>query len=170
MRAAHPIAPPSHGADPGPYATKGNDVSDFTMKMVNDAVASVRAAQLAASDQMTLGQIIDACKAIPARDDLQIVVFDFEYARPTSFNSWRGIYAELAITFSLEGHISLRDFIALADGADGDTFTGYKGGEFTMTRETPVWVANYGNAGSTAVVGVYDDGYQVVLMTAYRPT
>lgn len=45
------------------------------------------------------------------------------------------------------------------------TFTGYKGGEFTMSGETPVYVANPDEAGGTAVVDVRDDGRRIVLIT-----
>lgn len=51
----------------------------------------------------------------------------------------------------------------------GKTFTGYKGGDFEMSRRTPVWVANYGNAGNTGIVGIHDDGYSVIILTAYIP-
>lgn len=54
--------------------------------------------------------------------------------------------------------------------AVGAAFEGYKGGVFTMSRHTPVWVANYGNAGNTAVVGVRDLGYLVIIETAYVET
>lgn len=59
-------------------------------------------------------------------------------------------------------------FLQMLKGAVGKTFMGYKGGDFVMSRQTPVWVANYGDAGHTAVIGVVDDGYQVILITALR--
>jgi len=48
---------------------------------------------------LSLGQIIDQCKVISVLDNPQRVVFDFEYAAPTGLDSWRGVYAELALTF-----------------------------------------------------------------------
>ena len=36
-----------------------------------------------------------------------------------------------------------------------------------MSKETPVWVANYGNVGHTAIVDVIGDKYEVVLNTRY---
>lgn len=98
------------------------------------------------------------------------VCFDFEYARPTNYMSWRGVYAELAVGFAFDGlRTTLDEFIVRTEQCVGETFDGYKGGDFTMTAKTPVWVANYGNVGSTAITGVYDEGWQVVLMTGYRP-
>lgn len=46
-------------------------------------------------------------------------------------------------------------------------FTGWKGGEFTMDESTPVWVANAGNSGNTGIIDVVDDGWRIILMTAY---
>lgn len=137
---------------------------------VDRTICAARAAQFAASDQLSLGQIIDQCKSIPVHEEPQLVVFDFEYAAPTGLDSWRGVYAELALSFSFGDEMTLPDFLALTEAAVGKTYEGYKGGDFTMTSETPVWVANYGNAGSTAITGVFDDGWQVVLMTGYRQT
>lgn len=136
---------------------------------IDRTIKAARAVQFAASDQLNLGQLIDALDAIPLRDEPQRVAFDFEYASPTTFDSWRGVYAELALGFDFNTVKRLPDMIAEAKAAVGKTFEGYKGGDFTMTRDTPVWVANYGKAGSTAIVGVYDDGWQIVLLTGYRP-
>lgn len=148
---------------------------DFQTYM-DRSIKAMRAAEFAMSDQLSLGQIIDECKAIAAKRYERIdgsspcVSFDFENARPTKFDSWRGVYAELAIGFGFDGEMPLPDFIAMAEAAVGATFDGYKGGEFTMTRDTPVWVANYGNSGNTAVVGVVDLGHQVMLSTGCRET
>lgn len=141
-------------------------------EQINRAMTAARAAKFASRDQMSLGQLIDALKEVRASNDKEdiTVCFDFEYARPTDLSSWRGVYAELAIGFAFDGdETSLDELIVRAERSVGKTFEGYKGGDFTMTRNTPVWVANYGNAGSTAVTGVYDDGWQVVLLTGYRP-
>lgn len=142
---------------------------------LDNAVQASRAKTFARSDQLTLGEIIAKCEAIAAidhelSDDSQPqVVFDFEYARPNSIDSWRGIYRELALNFSFEDdRMELPAFIEMLQGADGETFTGYKGGDFTMSRHTPVWVANYGNSGNTAVIDVVDDKWQVIIMTGYR--
>ena len=37
-----------------------------------------------------------------------------------------------------------------------------------MGKTTPIWVANYGNGGKTAVIDVVDNEYEVILITAYR--
>lgn len=135
-------------------------------KMLKDE----RKIQVQESGQLSLGELIDRCeKILKGGNGECYVVFDFENAHPESFDSWRGIYAELALGFQFERSVKLSEFIESAKDAVGQTFYGYKGGEFTMTKDTPVWVANYGNSGGTAVVGVLDEGWQAVILTEYKP-
>ncbi len=139
---------------------------------LQNAVAAGRRETFEKSDQLTLGEIISKCEAIQAasvREKEPSVQFDFEYIVPSGIDSWRGSYNELCIHFSVDGTApKLSDFIKMLKDAVGKEFTGYKGGEFTMTRHTPVWVANYGNSGNTAVIDVVDGGYFVMLVTGYR--
>ncbi len=142
---------------------------------LDNAMAARRAESMAQSDQLTLGEIISKCEAIAdldykcSDDEGPTVTFDFEYIRPTGIDSWRGIYAELALGFSSKcDEMPLSIFIELLKDAEGKTFTGYKGGDFTMSRHTPVWVANYGNSGNTAVIDIVDARWQVIIITGYR--
>lgn len=133
------------------------------------------------SSQITLGELIARVEPIVAKqreviekyEDEAYVCFDFEYAYPTDLISWRGSYAELSLTFTFPDHsdkntepLTVTAFLELLKGAIGKTYTGYKGGEFVMGRQTPIWVANYGNSGETAVIGVIDNEYSVILETA----
>lgn len=86
---------------------------------------------------ITLGQLIDTLAAA----DQSAVVFD-GFAEP---DSWRGVYAFLA--FAPKTNALVSDMLRHARSAVGATFTGYKGGEYTMTRETPCFIANYGDCG-----------------------
>lgn len=45
--------------------------------------------------------------------------------------------------------------------------TVWKGGKFVMGKTTPLWVVNAGNSGNTAVVGIIDKEYSIILLTAY---
>ena len=130
-----------------------------------------RADSFAASDQLTLGEIISKIETIldnSTREARISVRFDFAYFRPTVLDSWRGIYSELALGYDERGETDATDFLDELRSAVGKTFTGYKGGDFTMSRHTPVWVSNNGEACETAVVEVVDAGYQILLMTGYR--
>ena len=142
---------------------------------IDNVLKAQRAESFARSDQLTLGEIISKCEEIAKKgykrsdDSEPEVVFDFEYACPVGIDSWRGIYSELAINFEFDCKaLALSEFIELLKGAVDKTFEGYKGGSFRMSRHTPVWVANYGNAGNTAVIEVVDNNYEVILMTGWR--
>jgi hypothetical protein len=135
---------------------------------VNALIAAERGKTFAAGPQWSLGQLIDALAPLLAAKSVATeVVFDFCGACPDDIGSWRGSYAELAISFNFGSFMPLGKFVSMLKGADGATFDGYKGGEFRMSRSTPVWVANWGNSGNTGVVGVRDAGWQIVIETAW---
>lgn len=61
-------------------------------------------------------------------------------------HSYRGYYSDLAF----ERHPGSRtagELLADCRNALGSVFVGYKGGDFYMVRDTPVWVASYGSCG-----------------------
>lgn len=140
---------------------------------IQNAVKAERQNTLSKSDQLTLGELILKLEPIvekqKEREDEAEVKYDFEYLYPTRIDSWRGSYDELALNFESGGnYMKVTDFLKMLKEALGKEFTGYKGGEFYMNKNTPVWVANYGNSGNTAVIDVVDDGYQIILITGYR--
>lgn len=97
------------------------------------------------------------------------VRFDFAYLHPTGLISYRGYYDQLAFTFDEESdYPTVETVLNWLRDANGKAFEGYKGGHFKMHNLTPLWVANYGNSGGTAVVGVdvRGDGADVYLQTA----
>ena len=57
-------------------------------------------------------------------------------------HSYRGYYEE--VSFSPVDYCDIHDAIFFVNGAIGYTFTGYKGGEFKMTGDTPVNIAHSG--------------------------
>ncbi len=150
---------------------------------LNDTVRTARKNRFNQSDQLSLGDMIKRLEAIAAKQQAIIkkynseaeVVYDFEYLYPTSIDSWRGIYAELALNFvgtyrgiDSPDKMTVSSFLQMLKGCIGKSFTGYKGGEFEMSEETPVWVANYGHSGNTAVLDIVDKEYEVIIMTGYR--
>lgn len=127
---------------------------------------------------MTLGELIEALERLdedtPIRLDFSsvIAVRDGEQRGlevPGRFISYRGIYAHLAIESAagyrddLPAHIVERGWrqngtavllASAAHAAVGTVFEGYKGGEYTMTRDTPVWVAEEGSSTGWALLAV----------------
>lgn len=150
---------------------------------LQNAVQAERTKNFGLSDQLSLGELIAKLEPIAEKQavrlaneqDEAIVYFDFGDLFPTEFTSWRGIYRELALCFS-ERWYSPKDvkphtvtgFLKLCKETVGKEFIGYKGGEFTMGKNTPVWVANWGTSGNTALLDVVDDGYTVILITGFR--
>jgi hypothetical protein len=143
---------------------------------LDNAMVARREERMKTSDQLTLGEMILKIEPLLKKQpeikerygDEADVYFDFEYLKPTGIGSWRGIYAELALEFDGEKTMTVIEFHKMLKECIGKTFTGYKGGEFTMGKNTPVWVANYGNAGNTAVIDIVDNEYNVIIMTGYR--
>lgn len=139
---------------------------------INNAVKASRANTLANSDQLTLGELILKLEPIVKnqKDGEEATVrYDFEYLFPTSIDSWRGSYDELALNFETQGEeMKVSEFLNMLKECIGKTFTGYKGGDYTMHKGTPIWVANYSHSGNTAVIDVVDNGYVVLLITGYR--
>lgn len=124
--------------------------------------------------QMTLGQLIDRLEALPDKE--MRVIFDFPNAWPGRLDSYRGSYAELALEpddYRETPHSGKREFptvetlLSALREAVGKTYQGYKGGDFTMKRETPIWVSYWGSTSETAIVDVLPKEYQVILMTEY---
>lgn len=131
--------------------------------------------------QWTIGDLLDALEALPLTFDTvdgphpKEVCFDFGQTVPGHLTAWRGSYREAALTFNdpdPDGYYGYHqttasEFLAELQAAltPGRTYSGWKGGEYRFTRETPLWVAPWGQSSSTAVVGVRDLGYEIVIDT-----
>ena len=83
----------------------------------------------------TLGEIIDALTQLPP----DMVIEGIECP-----HSYRGIYACLAFESARN---TAGESLAAALEADGATYEGYKGGDFTMDRSTQVYIAFEGYTG-----------------------
>lgn len=144
---------------------------------LDNAVKAQRAEKMKTSDQLTLGEMILKIEPLLSKQESikkkyeheAEVVYDFEYLFPRTIDSWRGSYAELTLDFNSEGEpMTIIEFYKMLKDTIGKTFTGYKGGDFTMGKNTPVWVANYGHSGNTAVIDLIDNEYQIIIITGYR--
>jgi hypothetical protein len=127
--------------------------------------------------QLTIGETIAALKAAEYDDDAE-VRFDFGYFVPTRTESYRGFYDQLALGYCLDDHDASdrqrrnilktpADVINELQQAIGRAYEGYKGGEYVMHADTPLWVANTGEANGTGVIGVRALGWKVIIETRY---
>jgi hypothetical protein len=65
---------------------------------------------------------------------------------PTSVQSWRGVYSEAALGYSAGIMKTAGELLAnLKSAIDGREFTGWKGGDYTYTENTPLHIDNPGN-------------------------
>lgn len=155
---------------------------------INNVIKASRADTLKTSDQLTVSEILLKIEPLLKKQKKvkekygheARVIYDFCRLFPTDIGSWRGSYSELALNYSdwtkesSNGEflgmepMKIGDFYNMIKGTIGKTFYGYKGGEHVMGKNTPVWVANYGDSGHTAVINIIDNEYEIIIITGYR--
>lgn len=122
--------------------------------------------------QMTLREFIRALERQEPDDPVKI---DFVHFGPTTFDSYRGYYEQLALGYNECGRMSPRGdesyqyptvakLLEHARETLGREFTGWKGGNYVMHGDTVLWISNPGETGSTAIVNVEKHLY-VTIMT-----
>jgi hypothetical protein len=104
-----------------------------------------------ARTQMTLGSLIARLSELDQ---------DLEMDGVHEAHSYRGYYTDLA--FEQCDKRKVADVLAKVKESKGETYIGYKGGEFDMGNSTPVWIANYGSCG-LKIMSITDEG---VILTA----
>ena len=121
-------------------------------------------------EQLTLGELITRLENLIKKDgNDKSVCFDFEYLAPANFASWRGAYEELALGWKESSNdLSVQNLLTMCKNTVGRKFNGYKGGTYTMSKDTPIWIANQGRSGNTALIDVEDMGHVVILHTAWK--
>lgn len=87
---------------------------------------------------ISLGALIEWLKDLP-----QDMVVRDGFHNP---HSYRGYYEDLA--FEPKENVTVAEMLASAESALGETFKGYKGGDFKMTASTDCWLAEYGSCGA----------------------
>lgn len=113
----------------------------------------------------TLGALTEA---LEKRKPDECVRFDFCSLTPHKLMSYRGFYDHLALTWQSGLDSTVERLVKMLREADGATFQGYKGGDFVMGKQSPIWVAQYGDSGSTAIVGISDRcDYMTIIKTKW---
>ena len=88
-------------------------------------------------NETTLGDLIDFLKTLPP----DAVIKD-GFSTP---HSDRGSYNELA--FTPEENATASDMLSYAESAVNASFEGWKGGDYLMDRNTPVYIGDFGRCG-----------------------
>lgn len=117
-----------------------------------DIQAMMNAMMAATKDErsryhLTLGGLIEALEAAPAK---AVVTFS-DGQRPREMCSYRGYYSDLAISCGSKP-MTAKGLLSIARAALNAEFTGYKGGEFMMMEETPLWRSEYGHDSGEAII------------------
>jgi hypothetical protein len=107
---------------------------------------------------MRLGDLIQTLSELPAA--ASIVREDGTHPGPLT--SWRGRYNELTLPPGDEP-CTVGDVLADARAAIGKTFVGYKGGDYVMGGDTPVWADDYGDCNYDVIKSVTVTPEHVVL-------
>ncbi|KKM14093.1 hypothetical protein LCGC14_1709530, partial [marine sediment metagenome] len=93
----------------------------------------------------TLGEVILLLEGQPERNTVKL---DFTNEIPTSLHSYRGYYEDLSLGCSPNARpMTVERLLKRFKDAKGQTFEGYKGGDFTMGEYTEVWLSEYGTCG-----------------------
>lgn len=100
---------------------------------------------------MTLGELIDTLKSFPK--DYLVFIKPYDQI-PHGFISYRGYYDQLALDYDLEGQCTVEDLLKAAKKVVGKELMGYKGGNFLMTKNTPVWISYYGHVSNMLLTKV----------------
>jgi len=103
--------------------------------------------------QLTLGGLIELLATV--KPDTPVLVRAPVVLTPSGVSSYRGNYEDLAIALDTSrSTMDVARFRAMLGDAIGRTFVGYKGGEYTMGRDSALWVSNYGECSGWYPVGV----------------
>lgn len=91
---------------------------------------------------ITLGDLIDRFGAAYESDD----VIPCGLANP---HSYRGFYHDLA--FEPADNVRVGDMLAMLSGCVGETFEGWKGGDYMMSRDSTCYIAYEGFSGGDMI-------------------
>ncbi len=106
---------------------------------------------------LKLGELIEALESANKDAPVYLIVNE-QHRWPTVVGSYRGYYSDLAIEHEpatdFEDRATVEEFLAHLKQALDSTMTGYKGGEFTMDKDTPLWADFWGQCNNIAVMSV----------------
>lgn len=125
--------------------------------------ATAKNDKLASQPIIGLGDLIAALR-VQSKNATVMVQWGDRLEGYGPVSSYRGYYSDLAIDYGSEPML-VHQVLDDLRGAVGKTFTGYKGGDYTMNQGTYVWVSQHGDNSGVGVTGVKEvDG--VVIITS----
>lgn len=122
------------------------------MQALIDAIGTA-SAETRKNYHLSLGGLIEAVAALAEETPVQ---FDIG-GGPSGPHSYRGYYSDLAFERTAQP-VTAGRFLAGLQNCLGQSFEGYKGGDFTMQLDTPVWQASSGSTGRAVIAASLIDG------------
>jgi len=114
-------------------------------QLIYSGVAEMKQKEFAQKPIRILGEVILLLKDAPPSDTVKL---DFTDHNPRRLGSYRGYYEDLSLEYGTENPpMTVEQLLKMFEGAVGKTYQGYKGGDFTMSAKTLIWVAPYGDTG-----------------------
>lgn len=117
-------------------------------------LASQMATDTRSKYHLTLGRLIRRLEKMPRSQTILTCNNGFGIE---GLCSYRGYYSDLALCPTAGAVLSAGQLLGACNEVLDTELTGYKGGEFLMTKDTPLWVAEYGRLG-VAVTDITPDG------------
>jgi len=125
---------------------------------------------------LEVGELIDdLLEVIPQGDMMkylnEVVKYDFNpKAGRLELDSWRGVYSELTLDYDIGGKdVTLGELLKdLETSIKGKVFRGYKGGNYRMNIDTPVWADPSGVYNQRMIIGVEDTEDCIMLKTMIK--
>lgn len=111
---------------------------------------------------VTLGKMIEVLSAAVANNPETPVMLESGLSLSDP-HSYRGYYSDLSFA-PVSNTVTVSEMLAECKAALGETFEGYKGGDFYMGDDTPLWAAPDGCCGE-AIVGFRPEADRLVIIT-----
>ena len=117
-----------------------------------------RAERFKDSPQITLGELIKQVESAIKEQANMLVYFDFVNTAPENIACFWNAPSELMLTYHKKP-TKAENFLDILKWAV-DTDFSWKGGEYYMTEDTPIWVGEeYCRVGMTGIIGTFiEDG------------
>ena len=117
---------------------------------------------------MSANDIIEKLKEFESTNKLVVIEMNNElYTSNFDADSWRGSYDLPSISYREDDSgVSIETAIYNLNEVNGMEVTGYKGGDFTLSGDDPIFVANYGKSNNcTAIIDVIEIENYIVCLT-----
>ena len=112
--------------------------------------------------QLTLGKLIKSLESSNQYSTVECT----NGISPGEPHSYRGYYSDLAFELNdpTEVDLKVKDFLVICRKVLDTTLEGYKGGDFVMDTNTPLWLSAWGEADNVAMMDVVRKNDDTVLI------